>query len=574
MRRWPRPLVMTLLGWAVLGTGGCVQNAPPARPGSSSLPAAKSWDARFRDVAREAGIQYSLGHGGKSPLSILETAPGGCALVDLDQDGWLDVVLVGPPRCSAYRNLGNGRFQDITTRLGLRQTGSWMGCTVGDYNGDRFPDLLLTGYRHTLLLKNERGQRLVDVTQDAGLDSSQWTTSAAFCDVDADGWLDLYVGAYVDYRLGQQDLCQVGLLQSACGPELYAAEVGRLYRNRSNGRFEDVTRASGLQRASGKTWGVAFADYDDDGRPDLYLANDQVAGNLYRNLGGFRFQDQGMDSGTAYDAGGGTQGGMGVDWGDANGDGRLDLFVATYAHQVKELYRNEGGGFFQPSSAAVGLAQPSLNYVTFGVGFLDANNDGDLDLLLANGHVRDNVAQADATQGYAQPLQLLANQGDGTFRDVSSQSGAPFGQPLVGRGTAFGDYDNDGRVDVLVMNLEGTAQLLHNERPSESGAWIAFQLDAGGHNREGIGARVTVEGAGSHQIREVTRGRSVLSASDCRAYFGLGSSPAIDRITVRWPGGATEQWAQLAVGQLHTLRQGEGQRSRKVSVLPRGGEKN
>lgn len=540
--------------------GGC--GTPPhtsTKVGVGTRAESEKGRVRFRDTATELGIRYQLGHGGKSPLSILETAPGGCAFADLDRDGWQDLILVGPPKCAVYRNVDGRRFEDITSRLGFEAAGPWMGCTVGDCNGDQYPDLLLTGYRRTVLLQNVRGQKLLDVTRSVGIKSSDWTTSAAFCDVDGDGWLDLYVGAYVDYRVGVRDHCRVGTMFSACGPEMYNAEVGRLYRNVGGARFQDITQRSGLNKAAGKTWGVSFADYDADGWPDLYLANDQMPGNLFRNLGHGRFAEIGMSSGTAYDARGSVQGGMGVDWGDYNRDGRLDLLVTTYTHQVKELYRNEGKGFFQPAGGEAGLAQTTLPYVAFGTGFFDADNDGWLDILIANGHIRDNAAKFDAAQQYAQPLQLLINRGDGTYADVSAQAGDPFQAPLVGRGVAFGDYDNDGRVDAVVMDLEGRTRLLHNEHEGKFGNWLTFKLDAGRGNTEGIGARVTVTVAGHKMVREVTRGKSVLSACDARAFFGLGNIKTAENVTVRWPDGAKEEWRNISTNRMYKITKGSGQ---------------
>jgi hypothetical protein len=513
------------------------------------------------DASAAAGIDYELGHGGRTPLSILEVAPGGCAFADLDGDGWQDIILAGPPRCAAYRNLGDGRFADVSRAWKLdRYRGDWMGCTIGDYDNDGAPDLLLTGYRCGALLRNEGARGFTDVTRTAGLKFDLWTTSAGFADLDGDGWLDLYVGAYVAYHRGGRDHCRRGQRLTACGPEAYEPERGYLYRNRGDGRFEDRTASSGLASCAGKTWGVAFADYNDDGRTDLYVANDQMPGNLYRNLGGWRFRDVGVASGTAYDAKGQVQGGMGVDWADFNGDGRLDLFVATYVRQIKELYKNEGGDLFLPVGSDVGLAQPALPYVTFGCGFFDANNDGVLDLLLTNGHVQDNAAILDASQSYPQPLQFFLGQPGGRFADVTATAGAPFATPMVGRGMAFSDYDRDGAVDALVVDLEGRARLLRNQAGDQHGHWLTVQLDGGRRNSEGLGARVTVESGGRPQVREVTRTRSVLSASDPQAHFGLGGALQADRIRVRWPASHTEEWLAVKGDQSITLRKGSGRR--------------
>lgn len=543
---------------AVFSTGGCDRPAPEAKPSTLSA-RSSTWNVTFEDVAERAGIDFTPQNGDRSPLTIWDVAPGGCAWSDFDGDGWLDAVLVGPPRCALYRNLGNGRFEDVTAAWGLNVEGPWMGCTVGDYDNDGHPDLLVTGYRRSALYRNERGRRFRDVTRAAGLQDRRWTTSAAFGDVDGDGWLDLYVGAYVDYKIGRQDHCMHGTVRTTCGPEAYPTERGSLYRNLRNGRFADVTAASGMSTAAGKTWGVAFADFDEDGRLDLYLANDQVPGNLFRNRGNWQFEDLGLSSGTGYDANGAVQGGMGIDWGDFNADGRFDLFVTTYARQNKELYLNQGRGVFQPSSVNVGLATVTHPYVAFGGGFFDPDNDGNLDLFIANGHIRDNAAEVDSSQSYAQPLQLLANRGDGTVADVSAQAGAAFQKPAVGRGVAFGDYDNDGLVDVLAVDLEGRARLLRNQGGGRVGNWLQLRLDAGKLNGEAIGARVWVEAAGRRRMRELTRGRSVLSACDVRAHFGLGSAEKVDRIIVRWPDGKKEEWRNLVSNKILTLKRDAGE---------------
>lgn len=524
--------------------------APPPQPPAASV--------TFRDVAAASGVNYHLGHGDKTPLTILDTAPGGCAQVDLNRDGWLDLVLVGPPKCAVYRNRRDGTFEDVTVEFGLDRPGPWMGCTVGDYNGDGYPDLFLTGYRRTALYRNDGGRRLVDVTREAGVGSELWTTSAAFADVDGDGRLDLYVGGYVDYRVGARDLCLQGEVQTACGPEYYGPERGVLFRNLDGRRFKDVTRESGLDAAAGKTWAVGFADYDDDGRPDLYLANDQTPCNLFHNLGAGRFAEVGIDSGTAYDALGRVQGGMSVDWADYDNDGRLDLFVSTYVYQDKEIYRNEGGGTFRPVGRSAGVAQPAYPHVAFGGGFLDADNNGLLDLLIANGHIRDNVAQFEDAQSYRQPLQLFENAPDHRYREVSHAAGPPFETPLVGRGVAFGDYDNDGLVDALVMDLAGSARLLRNQGGPRAGNWLHVRLAGNGANTEGIGARVTLEAGGKRQIREITRGRSVLSAGDAAAHFGVGAAAEVDLLRVRWPDGRSEEWRRVTVNQRRLLRYGTG----------------
>lgn len=542
----------------VLLTAGCLAGPRPSLGPAGPAGAAAAEPFYFTDQTDSAGLTFRYGEPpAERPLSVLETAPGGCAFLDYDLDGRLDVFLAGLTQWGLFRNVGGGRFRDVTPDVSGNPRGPWMGCAVGDYDNDGYPDVLVTGYRACALLRNLRGRRFQDTAERAGLRRDLWTTSAAFADIDADGWLDLYVGAYLDYHLGRQDLCRFGSQWTACGPEMYGPERGRLYRNLGDGRFQDRTEPSGLSAAAGKTWGVGFADYDADGDPDLYLANDQVRANLFRNDGGFRFTEVGTTLGTAYAAGGGVQGGMGVDWADYNGDGRLDLFVPTYVQQENALYRQGADGLFQVVSADVGLSRPTLPYVAFGSGFLDADNNGALDLFVANGHIRSNVDQLGSGESYAQPLQLFANDGSGRFSDVSSRSGPPFRTPLVGRGVAFGDYDDDGRVDILVADLNGSARLLRNESGSK-GNWISIQLDGGPRNRDAIGALVTARSSGLTQVRQVTTGRSVLSACDPRVHLGLGAAGQVDAVTVRWPDGKVEAWGRQPAGREVRLSRGSG----------------
>ena len=521
-----RPLLSAAAACGVV-LGGCL--APPRQ-----MPPPPRSEVRFVDVAEEAGIDFRLGHGRKSPLNILETASGGAGFLDFDQDGDPDVILVGDRTCRLYRNLGRGRFQDASGILDLTRDQRWMGCAVGDYNGDRYPDVLLTGFRCAALLQNDRGRRFRDATRSSGIRTDLWTTSAEFADIDRDGDLDLYVGAYVAYHPGSADLCRLGTLLTACGPERYQAERGLLYRNEGHGRFEDATSAFGLEAAAGKTWGVAFGDYNGDGWPDLYLANDRVPSNLFRNDKGV-FRDASLESGTAYDAAGGLMGAMGVDWGDADGDGGPDLFVTTYHQEASPLYVSPDGEAFKDVGERAGLASPTRPQVGFGCGFFDADNDGDLDLFAANGHVRDNVGALDAAQTYAQPMQLFLNDGFGRYRDVSAAAGADVSEPAVGRGVAFADYDGDGDADVLVVDLAGQARLLRNEYRGGN-RWIKIRLRASGENAEALGARVTITTAGERRVRWAKRGGSVLSASDSAVHCGLG--PATEAsVEVEWPDG-------------------------------------
>jgi hypothetical protein len=511
---------------------------PPTRP-VTTAPA--STRIAFTDITREAGIRFTLGHGGRSPLNILETAGHGCALLDVDGDGWLDLFLVGQPRCALYLNRA-GRpgspavFEDVTASWGLDRAGYWMGCATGDYDNDGRVDLLLTGYRCAVLFRNE-GNRFRDAGAGIPLALAAWSTSAAFLDADGDGLLDLYVGAYVRFDKDTLQLCDFDGVPAACPPTYYDAERGRLYRNLGQGRFADVTRRSGLESAHGKTLGVAVADYDNDGRADLYLANDGMPGDLFRNLGG-RFLNVGVESGTAFNHASREQAGMGVDWADYNGDGRLDLVVTTFQYEPTSLYRNEGGGAFVEEGFAAGIGDATLSRLGFGARFFDADNDGDLDLIQANGHVQDNADRIFPGVTYAQPAQLFENDGTGQFVDISAAAGASFARPVVGRGLALGDIDNDGDLDLLVANLEGAPLLLRNDTPAGA-HHLSVRVVGRTGPRDGTGARVTVRAGGRSQIREIGTSGSYLSAGDPRAHFGLGAATAAESVTLRWPSGVT-----------------------------------
>lgn len=502
----------------------------------------------FTDVAERAGVRFRLGHNGKTPLNILETAGGGGAFVDYDNDGHLDILLVGPSNLALFYNNRDGAFTDVTqkafphvTQHAIRKT-LWMGCTTGDYDNDGYADLFVTGYNHCALFHNERNGTFRDVTQQAGVNVPGWSVSGAFGDVDNDGWLDLYVTRYVQFDSKTPQLCKVGNLMSACGPEAYEPQKGVLYRNQRNGTFKDVTRDSGVADSAGKGWGAVFSDYDNDGWQDFYVANDEMPCDLYHNLGKGKFKNVGLATGTAYDAHGRLQGGMGCDFGDFNTDGRLDLFVTTYFEQPKSLYRNDGNSIFEEVSFTVGLAQKTLPFVAFGTALRDLDNDGFLDVFIASGHVRDNAHLLDGSAAYAQRMQLFLNRSGKAFEEVSA--GEVFQRRIVGRGAAFGDYDNDGDVDVLVANLEGDALLLRNDGGNKRN-WLRVKVEGkqgtagnGRSSRDGMGARVTITVSGKLRIAEVQTSGSVMSGNDKRVHFGLGNAHTVERVEVRWLSGA------------------------------------
>jgi enediyne biosynthesis protein E4 len=524
--------------------GGCSgQSSVKPMPPKAAPPSPTSDGIRFSSVADKAGVKFKLGHNGRSPLTILETSGGGCAFLDFDVDGWPDILLVGPHNVGLFRNLGNGSFTDVTAPSGLDKSGYWMGCAVGDYDADGLPDLFLSGYGQHALYRNAGGGRFQNVTAQSGIGSLPWSMSATFSDLNGDGRLDLFVAQYLKFDRTTAQICEVGRVRSACGPEVYEPLSGKLFLNQGGGRFNPVP-----WKDTGKTWGVLASDLAGTGRPALYLANDMMPGDLWVNEKG-RWKNIGGSSGTATDAQGHLQGGMGVDSGDYDNDGRLDLIVTTYFAQTTSLYHNDGNGLFTVTSGPSGIGPPSMPYVKFGTGFHDLDNDGWLDILITNGHVRDNVHDFDSSQTYAQPVQVFRNN-QGRFADCTQQAGIA-DLRAVGRGTSFADYDRDGRVDVLICDLEGPAILLHNDSPQRH--WLKVRLKAPAPNRDGIGAMVALTAGGKTQVREIRTCGSVLSAREPAAHFGLGGYEGPATIKVRWPNGKTQTKTVDRVDATYTL---------------------
>jgi hypothetical protein len=564
----------------------CRSAAPRAQPVSSMAPALSSSPARFTDVTAAAGIRFALGHGGKSPLTIRETIGTGAAFFDYDDDGWCDLYLVGQEGTAAkgrgalYHNEGNGAFRDASAGSGLDRPAFWTGCATGDWNGDGRMDLLLTGDGCLGLYENRGEGRFLDVTARAGLPQRGWATSAAFADIDRDGRLDLFVGRYLRFGPGTPEFCTYRDVQAACPPTHYDPQFGSLYWN-SGSRYVDVTRTAGMDKSHGKTLGVAFADYDADGQVDLYLANDGVPGDLFHNRGKAvpvagsplapRFENVGLETGTGYNGAGGEQAGMGVDWGDINGDGRPDLLVTTFQREPTSLYRNEGGGQFVEQGEAAGIGAATVGSLGFGAKLVDLDNDTRLDLVIANGHVQDTIARIQPGVTYPQRPQLFINRGEGgvdpstpgrggrthsaasRFEEVDG--GPPFARPIVGRGLATADWDNDGDIDLLITDLEGAPLLLRNESPPTRAHWLQIDLVGTRSNRMGIGARISIRAGHRSWSREVTTGGSYLSASDRRAHFGLGPLTRIDHLTIRWPSGRITRIANPTLDRVLTVRE-------------------
>ncbi|HEX5322628.1 MAG TPA: CRTAC1 family protein [Capsulimonadaceae bacterium] len=547
--------------WVIAATfsllfAGCHRDRSSKGSPSTAAPSRNPPTAvRFVDAASKAGLNYQWVFVGKRPGTILQTIGNGCAFLDYNNDGNLDILLVGD-KLALYKGDGHGHFTDVTQQTGLdKLQGNFLGCAVGDYDNDGYDDIYLTAYRGGALLHNEGGKHFQDVTKQAGIAPQPWGTSAAFGDIDGTGRLSLYIGNYVDFGpKTEPQLCATAHSSTACGPIMYKPVRGVLYQNLGGGRFKDVTDAWNAGKTSGKVLGVAISDFDGSGRQSILLANDEVAGNLLKNNGG-RFTEIGETSGTAFDAIGGQHGGMGVDWGDYDNDGRLDLAVMTYQHENKCVYHNDGRDLFSERSISLGIAANTAPNVAFGVKWLDADNDGWLDLLIANGHVEDNADAIDPTASYRQPTQFFYNERGQHFTNASAALIGPADRSIVGRGLAIGDYDNDGRIDALVVDSEGRPLLLHNETP-QLGHWLEINLVGTSDNRDGVGSLITVEAGGQTQLRQCTTGGSYMSGSTKRVHIGLGAASKVESIAVHWPSGHIDRYANINANQIITLREG------------------
>jgi len=532
---------------------GCSGETAPHPGGAPAVPArsaAVGSPLRFQDRAAELGVRFQAGLQGISPLPITGLMGGGVAWVDGDGDGWDDLILTGPAGVAVYRNEMGRRFVESTKAFGLESPPrDVQGLAAADYDGDGRTDLLLT-LLDGIRLYRGGPQGFTEVTQSAGLGRiRRWTTSAAFADVDGNGTLDLYVGRYVRFGPEAPRFQRRGEILLTLGPAAYEADQGVLLLNDGQGRFRDSTVAAGLAESQGKTLGVLFWDYDQDGDQDLYLANDEVPCDFYQNDGAGRFRNISLANGTALAANGHPQAGMGVDAGDYNGDGRPDLVVTTFWSEPTSLYEQADGGLFQERSQPAGLLAPTRRWTGFGVLFEDLDNDGRPDLIQANGHVADQQDRVDPGVGYAQPPQVFHNTG-GAFVETSAEAGPALVQRIVGRGAAAADLDRDGRMDVAIANLTGPPLLLGNQ--SSSGNSLRVRLRQPGPNREGLGATLRLRTPEGVQTRCLIRNRSYLSSGPAEVHFGLGSAATGD-LEVLWPGGRRQQVPGLPAGKVHTI---------------------
>jgi hypothetical protein len=529
------------------------------------------------NVTAAAGIQFQHNSGAYGGKLLPETLGSGCAFLDYDRDGWQDILLVngmdwpGHQRqrstLKLYRNNRNGTFNDVTKAAGLDVELYGMGVAVGDYDNDGFPDIFISCVGQSRLFRNTGKGTFVDVTKASGLLGRQgFSTSALWFDYDRDGLLDLFVCNYVRWSPERDVFCSLdGTHKSYCTPEAYRGDTCWLFHNRGNGTFEDVTASSGIFDSSSKSLGVAMFDYDQDGWPDLLVANDTQPNKLYKNLRNGKFKDVGVEAGLAFSTEGKARAGMGVDTGDFENSGKAGVAITNFDNEMIGLYHASGAGSagavtYDDIAIPSGLGAASRSTLGFGCAFFDANLDGWLDLAVVNGHIDETVRNIRGNVGYAQAPQLFLNQRSGKFRDVAQEVDGGFATPIVGRGLAYGDFDRDGDLDLLMTTNNGPAYLYRNDQTSGNRS-IRFQLVGTKSNCDAIGATVQIfpgAGGGQNQSRVVRGGSSYLSQSELPVTFGVGKSEKVERVTVDWPSGRSEEYKYLATGRTHEIIESKG----------------
>jgi hypothetical protein len=526
----------------------------------------------FRDVTARTGITFCHTDGSTGKRYLVETVASGLATLDYDDDGWTDIFFASGgrlegnragdrPTNALYRNLGGFRFLDVTRQAGLTSPVYSMGVAAGDYDNDGHQDLYLSNFGPNLLYRNRGDGTFEDVTGRAGVGrGNKLGAGVAFLDIDGDGQLDLFAADYVKFSLKDHPVHHYMGVPIYPGPLDFSPEPADLFRNKGDGTFADVSRESGIAAVAGTGMGVVCADYDADGSTDIFVANDGMPNYLWHNDGTGKFQEMGLASGVGYDSAGVPRGSMGVDCADYDNAGRLDFFVTAYQRQNTMLFVNIGGGMFQDSGGRSGAAARTFNQVKWGCGLVDFDNDGYRDLFIVCGHLLDNVEQFDDTTSYRAHNVVLRNLGNGRFVDVSRASGVESLPAASGRGAAFDDLDNDGDIDVVILNSRGRPTVLRNML-QESGSknhWLQVTLKGVKTNRDGVGARVTVAAGALTQIDEVHAGRGYQSHWGTRLHFGLGPHRRVDRLEVRWIGGGVEILENLPVDRHLIVTEGTG----------------
>jgi hypothetical protein len=588
---WKRAAPMAQAAQNQMGAQPVYEAKPmPPPPGPASPITGTPLGVQFLDVAAQSGLNAKTIYGGEGKNKyLLETTGCGVAFYDYDHDGWLDIFLVNgwrlegfakgsEPACHLFKNNRDGTFTDVTLKAGLARSGWGQACCVGDYDNDGYDDLFVSYYGQNALFHNNGNGTFTDVTAKAGLTQAKtrWNSGCAFLDYDRDGHLDLFVANYIDLDLKtaptpESANCTYKGIIVACGPPGLPGGKNILYHNNGNGTFTDVSEKSGMWNTAGNYGlSVAVADFDNDGWPDIYVANDSTASTLYQNQKDGTFRDIAIESGAALSPDGKPQAGMGVSVGDYNRDGNLDIAKTNFAGDTDSLYANLGDGSFEDRTYLAGLGL-NTRYLGWGVGFFDMDNDGWLDLLVSNGHVYPEVNGSRSEAPYAEPKYLYRNLRNGRFEDVSAQGGPGITAPAPARGCAFGDYDNDGVLDIVVNCVNALPQLLRCDSQWKRN-WIKVKIVGVKSNRTGIGARVKVVARTQKdarqplaQIDEVRSGGSYYSQNDLRLHFGLDEATIVDSIEVRWPSGQVDSFTNLAVNRLYVLE--EGSKTARAEIL-------
>jgi len=526
---------------------------------------------QFVDITAAAGIKWNLKALAPGARYLIETMGGGGGFIDYNGDGLLDIYLIcysqtqqpagaSKLRDVLYRNNGDGTFTDVTESAGIANSMLGMGLAVGDYNNDGWPDLYITGYGASKLYRNSGKGTFTDVTGQAGVNNSLWGTSAAFFDYDNDGYLDLFVCNYLTYD--EKNLpCTFYEGKPYCLIQHFKGSASRLFHNNGDGTFADVSEKAGIANPKGKGLGVVALDYDNDGRIDIFQANDAAANFLYHNNGDGTFSEVALEAGVAFDPDGNARGGMGVDAEDLEGDGYLEIFVANFSGQTNALFHNDREGLFTEITNKLGLGTISISRSGFGSRFFDYNGDGLVDLFVHNGHPFEPINKIFPETTYTEPPFLFENTGKG-FRDVAAEHGAPLKRFYAGRGLAVGDLDNDGDSDLLLINVGEPPVLLRNDG-GNGNHWVGIDLVGTNSNRDAVGAKVTVMAGGRRRGKQRLGGTSYCSASDPRLLFGLGARAKIDEVEVRWPSGQISTLKNVRSNQYLTIKESPGPRERR-----------
>ncbi|HWF08364.1 MAG TPA: CRTAC1 family protein [Bryobacteraceae bacterium] len=547
------------LVWGLIAGAGIAAlfaaNAPIANP------------VTFSDVTGPAGIKFVHNAGKTGKKYLPETLGSGAAFIDVDGDGWCDILLVNSkdwtPRgrkttAALYKNNRNGTFTDITRGSGLDVEIYGIGVAVGDYDNDGKDDVYITALEGDRLFHNDGNGRFTDVTKSSGINNANFGTSVAWLDYDHDGKLDIFVANYVQWTQKGDIWCSLdGSTKSYCTPESYKGTSSRLYHNLGNGKFEDVTAKAGLGDPTSKSLGVTVIDFDSDGWPDLFVSNDTQPNKLYHNNRNGTFSENGMTAGVAYGEDGVAKGAMGVDWADYDRTGRAGLLVGNFSNQMIGLYHNEGNGLFVDEAAMSSVGRESLLSLAFGVFFFDYDLDGYPDILTANGHIEEEIARVQPKIHYQEPPLLFRNLGSKKFENVSNKVGEQFAKPLVARGAIYGDFDHDGDLDVLLTSNGGPAHLFRNDGGNKN-HWLSVRTEGTKSNRDGIGAVVRIESASGKQWNTVRSGSSYASQSDLALTFGLGQDATVTALQVEWPSGIKQRFSNVAANRAIVVDESKG----------------